>query len=164
MKNLLVLLITVFSITLLNAQAFTGKGDNKFQIGLNLQDNGTGITGTYDFGVGENISFGFATTYLLGVNNIASYDFEDRFDARVRFNANIGNVLNVDPNFDFYPGLSFGLRNFGGHLGARYFFSTGFGIFTELGAPIAKYDTGTLTPVEKLNNQFYFNIGAVFNL
>jgi hypothetical protein len=83
---------------------------------------------------------------------------------RARFNANIGNVLDIDPNFDFYPGLSFGLKNFGGHVGARYFFSSGFGIYSEIGTPIARYDTGTLTPAEKIHNQFYFNFGAVFNL
>ena len=163
MKNLLFIAMMA-SASLVYSQAFTGKGDNKFQIGLNTQENATGMVATYDFGVGENISFGFGASYALGLNNNLDADFTDRFDARARFNANIGNVLNVDPNFDFYPGLSFGLRNFGGHLGARYFFSEGFGIFSEIGTPIAKYDTGTLTPAEKLNNQFYFNIGAVFNL
>lgn len=152
------------SASLVYSQAFTGKGDNKFQIGLNAQNNATGIVATYDFGVGANISFGFAAAYALGLKNSLDADFTDRFDARARFNANIGNVLDIDPNFDFYPGLSFGLKNFGGHLGARYFFSEGFGVFTEIGTPIAKYDTSILTPAEKLHNQFYFNIGAVFNL
>ena len=66
-------------------------------------------------------------------------DFGDRFDLKARFNANLGNVLNVDENFDVYPGLSLSLKNFGGHLGARYFFSNGFGVFTEATFPLAKY-------------------------
>ena len=47
-----------------NAQAFKGKGDTKFQVGLNLQDGGSGITSTVDFGLGENMSFGFGNLYI----------------------------------------------------------------------------------------------------
>jgi hypothetical protein len=64
---------------------------------------------------------------------------------------------------DIYPGLNLGLRNFGAHLGLRYFFTEGFGIFTEAGIPIASYKTDAIG-FDKLNNQFTFNIGASFNL
>ena len=90
--------------------------------------------------------------------------FGDRFDLKARFNANLGNVINVDENFDVYPGLSLGLHNFGGHLGARYFFSDGFGVYTEFNAPLAKYKSGALTAAETLHNQFTVNLGMVFNL
>lgn len=163
MKNC-ILILMLLSVTFVNAQAFTGKGDNKFQIGLNAQERSTGINATYDFGVGENISFGLVGTYALGLSDNMEADFGDRVDVRVRFNANLGNVLRIDQNFDLYPGLSFGLKNFGGHIGARYFFSPGFGIYSEIGVPIAKYDTGALTPAETIHNQFIFNIGASFNL
>jgi len=157
--------IAAFLITSISVgQAFTGKGDQKFQVGLNLQDNGTGIQATYDYGVGENISFGLSTVYLLGVEDEIDADFDQRADVRLRFNANIGNVLNIDESFDLYPGLSFGTKNFGGHLGARYFFSDGFGIYTEAQVPFAKYDSGDLTPAEELNNQFNFSLGMSFNL
>ena len=56
-----------------------------------------------------------------------------------------------------------GLRNFGAHLGARYFFTEGFGIYTEAGIPLAKYDSNTIG-YERFNNQFVFQIGASFNL
>lgn len=159
------LLATAFLITSLSmGQAFTGKGDQKFQVGLNLQDNATGLHTTYDFGIGQNISLGVAAIYALGVNSDLDADFGQRADVRLRFNANIGSVLDVDPMFDFYPGLSFGTKNFGGHLGARYFFSEGFGLYTEAQLPFARYDTGTLTAEEELNNQFNFNLGMTFNL
>lgn len=158
------LILMLASSLLVNSQAFNGNGDAKFQVGLSLQENATGINSTYDFGIGPNISLGFASTYALDVPNSIDADFGDRIDIRARFNANIGNVLNIDNNFDLYPGLSFGLKNFGGHIGARYFFSEGFGIYSEIGAPLAKYDTGTLTAAEKIHNQFVFNIGASFNL
>ncbi|MFL1012458.1 DUF6646 family protein [Flavisericum labens] len=167
-----IFLVAVLSAYFGNSQAFIGQNDNKFQVGTNLQDNGTGLNLSYDFGIGENISVGISSTYLLGINddlkNNANEDlnagFDNRFDVRARFNANLGNVINVDENFDVYPGLSLGLKNFGGHLGARYFFTDGFGIYTELNVPFAKYKTETLTQPEKLHNQFTVNLGASFNL
>ncbi|WP_298497441.1 DUF6646 family protein [uncultured Algibacter sp.] len=171
MKNF-ILLLTMLSVSLVSAQAFKGKDDNKFQVGVNLQENGSGINLSYDYGIGENISIGLSTTYLLGVDealkdnqiNDLNADFDNRFDLRARFNANLGNVINIDENFDLYPGLSLGLKNFGGHLGARYFFTDGFGIYTELNVPFAKYKTEDLTPAETLHNQFTINFGATFNL
>lgn len=162
--NKIVLIVLLFTASLINAQAFKGKGDNKFQVGLNMQDFATGINASYDMGVGENISLGISSSYLLNVNDALDAKFKDRFDAKARFNANLGNVVNIDENFDIYPGLDFSLKNFGGHLGMRYFFTSGFGIFTEFNTPFAKYNTGTLTPAETLNNQFTVNVGATFTL
>lgn len=160
----LLFVIAILSVSLVNSQAFTGSGDNKFQIGVNLQDHATGVNASYDFGVGENMSLGFSSSYALGVDNLINADFIDRVDIKARFNANLGNVINIDENFDIYPGLNFSLKNFGGHLGMRYFFTSGFGVYTEFNVPLAKYDTGTLSPAKKLHNQFTANIGASFNL
>ncbi len=166
------IVFTLLCLQLTFGQAYTGKGDIKFQVGANLQDNGTGIMGSLDFGMGENISFGVASAYLLGIDKVRDLDgnevpfakFGDRFDLRARFNANLGNVINIDEGFDLYPGLYTSLKNFGGHLGARYFFTSGFGVFTEFSVPFAKYNTDTLTPSEKLHNQFSVNLGASFNI
>lgn len=164
MKNFLTLALLFVAITS-NAQAFKGKGDTKFQIGASFQDGATGINSTFDYGLGENMSIGLSATYLLGVNEILGVEpkFEDRADLKARFSANIGNVLKLDENFDVYPGLHLGLRNFGAHFGARYFFTDGFGVFTEASIPIAKYDT-SISGFQYYNNQFVFNIGASFNL
>ena len=182
MKNLMVLALIVFGVSFANSQAFTGSGDSKLQIGANLQNLGTGINVSYDLGLGENISVGLSSSYLLGIagsleNDITipdgeggvivieeKADFLDRIDVRARFNANLGNVINVDENLDVYPGLSLGLKNFGGHLGARYFFSDGFGLYSEFNIPFAKYNTDVLTPAEELHNQFTVNVGLVFNI
>jgi len=156
-----------------NAQAYSGKGDKKFQVAANLQSGGTGIHASADFGLGENISFGVTSTYLLAaddqiiINNqgfpeIDEPDFIDKFDAKVRFNANLGNVIGLPETMDVYPGLDLGLRNFGTHVGFRYFFTDGFGVFSEAGVPITKYG-GKSHGAEKYNNQFVFNIGASFN-
>lgn len=147
-------------------QAFSGKGDQKFSIGLNTQNGGNAIQISYDLGLGDNISYGFVSSYILGFDAIgegSKPDFKDRIDAKIRFNANLGNVIKIDEKLDVYPGLSLGLKNFGGHIGARYFFTDGFGLFSEAGFPIAKYDNKD-RGYDNLNNQFTFSIGAVFNL
>ncbi|CAM2849221.1 DUF6646 family protein [Flavobacterium frigoris] len=165
MKKVITLLL-LSSVWLTNAQAFKGNGDVKGQVGLNLQDGGSGVFISSDFGIGENMSLGLTANYLLSVNedelgNIP--DFGQRVDLKARFNANLGNVLKMEPNMDIYPGLDLGLHNFGAHLGFRYFFTDGFGLFGEAGVPIAKYDKN-ITGFDHLNNQFVFNIGASFNL
>lgn len=159
-----ILLLTFLSVTLGNSQAFTGVNDNKLQIGTNLQNNATGVNISFDYGLGENISVGISSSYALDVNEGVSKGFGDRYDLKARFNANLGNVVNIDENFDVYPGLNLSLKNFGGHLGMRYFFSEGFGVYTEFNVPFAKYNTDVLEPSEKLHNQFTFNLGASFNL
>lgn len=162
MKNI-IFIFTLLSVSFVNAQAFSGKGDKKLQVGANFQNNATGLNVSFDYGLGENISIGLSSTYALGVASDIDADFIDRYDLKARFNANIGNVLKIDENFDLYPGLNIGLKNFGGHVGVRYFFTTGFGIFSEAVFPIAKYSSD-LTPAEEIDNQFSVNVGAVFNL
>ena len=163
MKNLF-FSIALLSVAFVNAQAFKGKGDQKFQIAANLQDEASGINVSYDYGLGESFSVGVASTYALGIDSRLDADFGDRFDLEARFNANLGNVINVDDNFDVYPGLNLSLKNFGGHIGARYFFSDGFGVFTEANFPLAKYSNDETEISYYIHNQFTVNIGASFSL
>lgn len=176
MKKFITLLFLLLVGVVQAQQAFKGKGDTKINVGANLQEGGSGIQSSIDFGLAENISYGFLASYLLGVNEFSGFynggttpyvnekpGFKDRFDAKFRINANIGNVFNIDEKLDIYPGLNLGLKNFGGHVGGRYFFTEGFGVFTELGFPIAKYsDDNDL--FDHLNNQVTFSLGASFNL
>ena len=164
MKKIITLSL-LLSFGFINAQSFKGKGDIKAQVGANIQDGGTGIQLSTDFGIGENMSYGFTASYLLSVEEILGVkpEFGDRIDVKARFNANLGNVIGLDKKMDVYPGLDLGLRNFGAHLGFRYFFSEGFGLYTEAGIPIAKYDTN-ITGFDNYNNQFTVNVGASFNL
>jgi outer membrane protein G len=160
MKNILTIGL-LFSALISSGQAYTGREDSKLNIGLTVQNGGRGVVLNYDQGLGENISVGILTSYLLAGNNIKDVSFDYRFDAKVRFNANLGNVVNISPKFDVYPGLNLGLKNFGGHLGARYFFTEGFGIYTDFSAPFALYNPEAKS---KYNNGVSFNIGASFNL
>ena len=163
MKSFIAILFLLAGTISAWAQGYSGKGDQKFQVGANLQNNGTGITASYDYGLGENISIGATSSYSLSIGSGLDNGARERFDAKARFSAHLGPVMGVSDRFDLYPGLDLGLKNFGFHTGARYFFSEGFGVFTELGFPIARYDTGDLSPAEELHNQFTINLGASFN-
>ena len=104
----------IFTIVLLgafciaNAQAFKGKDDTKLNIGMTIQNGGTGILAAADFGLGENFSIGILGSYLLGGSQIEDVNSDYRFVAKARFNANLGSVLNISPKFDVYPGLNLG--------------------------------------------------------
>lgn len=165
MKKLLVSAL-ILAVGYVSAQtdAYKGEGDLKVNLGANLQKNGTGIVTSLDYGVGESFSIGAQAGYLLGVKEIAGVKppFGDRFDVKLRLNANLGSVLKLPSNIDVYPGLNLGLKNFGGHLGARYFFDKGFGLFTEMQFPIARYEKPL--GFKYLNNQFAVNVGVSFDI
>lgn len=158
----------VFSVVFMNAQtvAFNGKGDKKFQIGISFQEGATGIAGILDYGLGESFSIGAQSGFLLAADELdggKAADFIDKFDLKARFNANLGGVIGLPTNIDVYPGLNLGLKNFGGHAGARIFFTKGFGLFGEIQFPISKYNSND-GGNRYLNNQVQFVTGASFDL
>lgn len=165
MKKILLVICVLITFQISNAQVFKGKSDEKFQVGTNIQEKGTGIIATYDRGIGTNMSFGFTSLYLLGIHEIAGEkpNFDDRFDIRARFSANIADVFGIEKQVDIYPGLNIGIKNFGAHLGARYFITDGFGLYSEIQFPIAQYDNNPIG-FEKYNNQFNLSVGVSFNL
>ncbi len=167
-KRLFLVFMIVFlsgAVSAQNTVAYKGNGDVKGQIAANFQKGGTGILASLDFGLGKSFSLGFQMGYLLGVDELGGVKpgFGDRFDIRARCNANLGGVLQLPSNVDVYPGLDLGLKNFGGHLGARYFFGEGFGLFSEIQFPFAKYSYEKKA-FSNLNNQFNVSVGASFDL
>lgn len=165
-KILFAVMITAFGVANAQTDAFTGKGDTRYQIGANFQKGGTGIMTSIDFGLGESFSIGAQAGYVLGakeIDNAGKPAFGDRFDAKVRFNANLGNVIGLPANVDVYPGLNVGLKNFGGHVGTKVFFNKGFGLFAEAQFPFAKYNDKDKV-YRNLNNQFVMNVGVSFDL
>lgn len=136
-------------------------------VGLNVQDNGTGISFGADYGMGESISVGVQAGYLLSSKLAYGYTtkakFGDRVDLKARFNTHLGRVLNLPSQIDIYPGLDLSLKNFGAHLGARYFFQKGVGVYSEINFPLARYNS-TPKGYDYLNNQFTFQVGVAFDL
>ncbi len=159
-------MIFAFGFTNSQTTAYKGNGDMKAQIGANFQSMGTGIQGSVDYGLGESFSIGVQFGYVLGVNELKGLgkpEFLDRFDAKARFNANLGGVFGIPSNIDVYPGLDLGMKNFGGHLGVRYFFGKGFGLFAETQFPIARYKDD-IFDYGFMNNQFNISLGASFDI
>ena len=158
--------IVVFAFANAQSNAYSGKGDVRLNVGANFQDGGTGIQTSLDFGLGQSFSVGVQGGYLLGVKEYAILGkpkFEDRFDVKVRASAHLGAVIGLPENFDIYPGLNLGLKNFGAHVGSRYFFGKGFGVFGELQFPLARYNTEA-SNYDYLNNQFAVALGVSFDL
>ena len=62
----------IFAVGFASAQtvAYKGAGDVKVNLGANLQDGGTGIVSSVDYGLGESFSIGAQAGYLLGVKEI----------------------------------------------------------------------------------------------
>lgn len=135
MKKILVAATMLLFSQFAFAQAWQGNGDQKVQIGVSAWGNGTGITGTYDYGLGNIISVGAgANVYFSGYKE---QDKNNNFFIFGRLNAHLQNVLNLDNQWDIYPGLDLGVIGntfgLGAHIGARYFFNDKFGAFVELG-------------------------------
>lgn len=135
MKKLFFVLMMAFFGTVANAQAYTGKGDQKVQLGLSAWGYGTGVTGTYDYGLNKLISVG------AGLNAYFS-DYKDNDkDNRVfvfgRLNFHLNEALDLPSKWDIYPGVDVGVlgKDFGigAHIGARYFFTEKVGVFAEVG-------------------------------
>ncbi len=135
MKKIIFALIAMFIGTVINAQAWTGKGDQKLNIGLNSWGYGTGITATYDYGLDKLISIGGGANMYF--DNYRDNDKDNRVFLFGRLNFHLSNVLELSKKFDLYPGIDIGVlgRDFGigAHLGARYYFSQKVGVFAEVG-------------------------------
>lgn len=179
------------------SQAYKGKGDFKTQVGLDIQKGGTGVSLSTDYGLNKIFSIGISIDYLFNAKDgrinetkyyieNPSYDpiidgviklktspeFEDIFDIRARFNANLNNALELGSKTDIYPGLDLGLKNFGAHLGLRYFFTNKVGAFVEGGIPIVKFEKDDNRVSSKYydyyppnyNNQLVVKVGVVIDL
>lgn len=135
MKKLVFMFMLIFWGTTANAQAWTGKGDQKVQLGLNAWGYGTGVTGTYDYGLNKLISVGAGmNAYFGGYKN---NDKDNRVFIFGRLNFHLREALDLPEKLDIYPGVNVGVlgKDFGigAHIGARYFFTEKIGVFAEVG-------------------------------
>ncbi|AZA91525.1 hypothetical protein EG344_12310 [Chryseobacterium sp. G0162] len=135
MKKLVFMVMMFFFGITANAQAWTGKGDQKVQLGLSAWGYGTGITGTYDYGLNKLISVGAGLNGYF--SNYKNNDKDNRVFVFGRLNFHLQEALNLPPKLDIYPGVDVGVvgKDFGigAHIGARYFFTERIGVFAEVG-------------------------------
>jgi len=131
----LVLMLMLFMGATVSAQAYTGKGDQKVNLGLNAWGYGTGITATYDYGLNQLISIGAGGNAYF--DNYRDNDKDNRVFIFGRVNFHLREALELPEQLDIYPGVDLGVlgRDFGigAHIGARYFFTDKFGVFAEVG-------------------------------
>jgi len=135
MKKLFFVLMIVFFGTAANAQAYTGKGDQKIQLGLSAWGYGTGVTGTYDYGLNKLVSVGAGLNAYFG--DYKDNDKDNRVFVFGRVNFHLNEALDLPSKWDIYPGVDVGVlgKDFGigAHIGARYFFTEKVGVFAEVG-------------------------------
>lgn len=135
MKKLILMFMLIFTGIITNAQAWTGKGDQKINAGLSAWGYGTGITGTYDYGLNGLISVGAGLNFYF--DNYKNNNSDNRVFAFGRVNFHLKEALQLPEKLDLYPGVDVGVvgRNFGlgAHIGARYFFTERIGVFAEVG-------------------------------
>ncbi|AZA48024.1 hypothetical protein EG346_07395 [Chryseobacterium carnipullorum] len=135
MKKLFFVLMMAFLGTTANAQAYTGKGDQKIQLGLSAWGYGTGVTGTYDYGLNKLVSVGAGLNAYFG--DYKDNDKDNRVFVFGRVNFHLQEALDLPAKWDIYPGVDVGVlgKDFGigAHIGARYFFTEKVGVFAEVG-------------------------------
>lgn len=135
MKKLFLLGLFLAFSTGISAQAWNGKGDQKLQIGLNGWGYGTGITGTYDYGLGSIVSIGAGANFYFDGYKDDNDDNNIFLFGRLGFH--LQEPLGLPEKWDIYPGVNLGVlgKDFGigAHLGVRYFFTNGIGIYGEFG-------------------------------
>lgn len=128
-------MLMLFMGAAVSAQAYTGKGDQKVNLGLNAWGYGTGITATYDYGLNQLISIGAGGNAYF--DNYRDNNKDNRVFIFGRVNFHLREALELPEQLDIYPGVDLGVlgRDFGigAHIGARYFFTEKFGVFAEVG-------------------------------
>ncbi|WP_312345504.1 DUF6646 family protein [Chryseobacterium binzhouense] len=131
----MILMLMLFAGIAASAQAYTGKGDQKVNLGLNAWGYGTGITATYDYGLSDVISIGAGGNAYF--DNYRDNNKDNRVFIFGRLNFHLREALDLPEQLDIYPGVDLGVlgRDFGigAHIGARYFFTDKVGVFAEVG-------------------------------
>ncbi len=133
MKKILLSISLLLASSLMFAQTYSGRGDQKIQAGFTFYGYGTGIKATYDYGLNDNFSVGG------GANFFNSGVYSSGFFIFGRGDYHFAATLNAPEELDLYLGAELGLignSNFGigGHLGARYGFSNALAAFIEIGS------------------------------
>lgn len=113
MKKLILLCSMIFMGSMLSAQAWNGKGDQKLQLGFNGWGYGTGITGTYDYGLGKIVSVGAgANIYFDGYRD---NNDDNKVFVFGRLGFHLQEPLSLPEKWDIYPGVNLGVL--GGEFG-----------------------------------------------
>jgi len=131
MKNIMIIFsLFVISITT-NAQSYKGTSDQKVHVGYQFYGEGSGIRATYDYGLSDLFSIGAGISYFLDQG-------ENDYFVFFRTNVHFGDVFDLPPQLDIYPGAEIGYLSrsdigITGYIGLRYFLTKKIGVFAEIG-------------------------------
>jgi len=149
-KLSLVLLLSIFAVIAVNAQAPLVKGQKQVNAGVGFSGWGIPIYAGMDFGVYKDITVGFEGSFRTYTDRWAGENYHHTiFGFAGNGNYHFNRILNIPSNFDVYAGLSLGFyiwsssSNYEGsgssglginaQVGGRYFFTKNFGLNCELG-------------------------------
>ncbi len=126
-------LFFILSISLTQAQSFSGESDQKLQAGFNFYGYGSGIKASYDYGLDDVFSIGAGAVFYNAGAHHSSFFIFGRGDYHFQ------EVIAYPDELDVYIGAELGLignAGFGimGHLGGRYAFTDKFYGFIEIGS------------------------------
>mgnify|MGYP001792919180 CR=1 FL=1 len=107
MKKLVFVCALFMASTMAYAQAWSGKGDQKIQVGFNVYGYGTGVTGTSDSGISNILSVG-SGAYIY-FNDYKDNNKDNNFFVLVRLNAYLQKPLNFPSAWDIYSGIVVGV-------------------------------------------------------
>jgi len=131
-KLLFTALLSLFSMGIMQAQAYSGSGDQKVSLGFVPWGYGTGLTAIYDHGISDLISVGGGGEFYFG-----GKEKDGDFYIFGRANVHLGELLSMPSNMDLYPGIDVGFNDglgLGAHLGFRYLFNDKIGAYIEAGS------------------------------
>lgn len=135
MKKLILVCSMLFLGQMAFAQAWSGNGDQKAQVGFNAWGYGSGITATYDYGLSNLLSVGAGANFYF--DGYKDDNKDNNFFVFGRLNAHLQQPLGLPAQWDVYPGLDLGLLGntfgLGAHIGVRYFFNDNIGAYLEAG-------------------------------
>lgn len=131
-KLFFISIISIFSLTNINAQAWEGVGSKYLSGGLEFYGFGTGAMVNFDYGIMEDFSIGAGLNYSFDVSNLyinarADYHFQRLLQLPSVFDVYGGLDIGYNTNFD--PNIRFGVR-----AGARYMIFDTVGLFLEIGS------------------------------
>ena len=163
-KTLFLLILSLFSITFVNAQEKQGKlafekGSSSLNLGVGLGSLwwGTGFTSSigvnptasYEYGITDQISIGGTVSYSSAKSDLGGGEGEATKFSATLIGARGSYHFATSEKFDPYVGIVLGYVvvsvsnsdiivkgstvGYGGHVGARYFFSPNIGVHAELG-------------------------------
>lgn len=149
-KTIIILLFSLIYVLEANSQSPLGNGRHQLNAGIGFSGWGIPVYFGLDFGVGNDISLGFETSFRSYNQNYTGSKYRSSiFGISGNGNYHFNRILEIPSEWDFYAGLNLGYYfwythsdypggessglGLGAQIGGRYFFRKNFGLNLEFG-------------------------------